>query len=269
MAIAVTLIAPGWVDSSWLEGSSDYQVQMYEVADPNIYISKEKGKFDEIQCVHHLKDSFTLLNFSESFSERIISSKYLNPYITRYGDKKLKLCSRLLLLREPVNSPSFLASDEAFKLQKDLQKKWIQTHPDWKEKSLSQPRFTILELYDPLKKEAFTRVETGGILENWVDEDYEILDKNPKVDHHFQKGVIYVKNPREYRISESISKGTANWNYDPKGHIISSLDQLKSRPLNFLSRKELIEMGENIYKQEGCWYCHTDQTRTLDSVVKL
>ena len=22
-------------------------------------------------------------------------------------------------------------------------------------------------------------------------------------------------------------------------------------------------MGEDIYRVEGCWYCHTDQTRTL------
>lgn len=50
-----------------------------------------------------------------------------------------------------------------------------------------------------------------------------------------EEGVLYVKNPQEY------------------------LGDLKQ----FHTRKELIEEGERIYAIEGCWYCHTDQTRTL------
>ncbi len=33
--------------------------------------------------------------------------------------------------------------------------------------------------------------------------------------------------------------------------------------MGFMSRKELIQLGETIYAHEGCWYCHTDPTRTL------
>ena len=39
--------------------------------------------------------------------------------------------------------------------------------------------------------------------------------------------------------------------------------------MGFYSRKELIYLGEHIYAIEGCWYCHTDQTRTLIQDVVL
>ncbi len=57
--------------------------------------------------------------------------------------------------------------------------------------------------------------------------------------------------------------GEARWDYDPNGQPIKDLNELKSEQMGFYSRQKLIELGEKIYAIEGCWYCHTDQTRTL------
>jgi cytochrome c oxidase cbb3-type subunit 2 len=61
-----------------------------------------------------------------------------------------------------------------------------------------------------------------------------------------------------------VGKGESKrWRYDPIGRPIQNLDELKSPAMNFYSRQKLIEFGEHLYAIEGCWYCHTDQTRTL------
>ena len=52
-AVIVTLIAPRYVDSTWTSPTSAYQVQMYEVADPHIYISRSMSGSSEIQYVYH------------------------------------------------------------------------------------------------------------------------------------------------------------------------------------------------------------------------
>lgn len=231
-AVLVTLIAPNYVDQTWTQASSPYQVQMYEVSDPNFYISSAGSRGNALQYVYHLKQDYSLLAFQETLSTRITAPKELEKYITRQGDKELKLTSRLLLLRKSA--------------------------PNLKEKS----DYELLELYDPKQSELFALAPNDGILQNWVDGSY-VLTEGSK--HHYQgdSGVIYVNNPVEFRIRQYQVSGQKNWSYDPDGEPVASLANLQAAPFGFRSRKELIELGEHIYAIEGCWYCHTDQTRTL------
>jgi cytochrome c oxidase cbb3-type subunit 2 len=90
-----------------------------------------------------------------------------------------------------------------------------------------------------------------------------VLDESPRQDWHSDAGVLYVNNPVEYRISYFRFGAQEGYKYDPEGDAITSVDKLREPELGFLSRQELISKGEAIYAQEGCWYCHTDQTRTL------
>ena len=123
--------------------------------------------------------------------------------------------------------------------------------------------YTILELYKPDHSEAFSVAESEGELANWVDQDFVILEGTGKQTYHQNHGVIYVKNPKEYRIGRYKQGLQEGWHYDPEGTPLKDVAQLKSESLGFLSRKELIEYGEHLFTVEGCWYCHTDQTRTL------
>lgn len=258
-SIIVVLIAPSYIDPSWTQPSSHYQVQMYEVSDPNLYISSTVTGGTDLQFVRHLKQDYTLIAFKESDSIRILASKELEKYVTKLEDPKLKLSSRLLLLRQPTGT----MSEQALTFKKKLQDEWEKKNPDWKEKGMSKIDYEVLELYDPAVSEVFSLSETQGILENWVDENYTILDETPKQAYHKDIGVIYVHNPREYRISPMKIGGRDGWRYNANGEPVKSLDQLTGAALGFRSRKELIEIGEHIFAVEGCWYCHTDQTRTL------
>lgn len=262
-AITVVLIAPRYVDPSWTTPSSPYQVQMYEISDPNFYISNTVAGQYDLQFVHHLKNDTSLLAFQESDRVRIQAPKELEKYITKSDEKDLKLTSRLLLLRKAADT------GPADQLKKELQDKWEKENPDWKSKALSKPDFEILELYAPDAQEAFAAGTTDGVIENWVDSNYVIIDDTSKQAWHKDPGVIYVKNPREYRVTYFQYGGAKGWKYDPRGEIVKSLEQLTSAPLAFHSREELIKMGEHIYAIEGCWYCHTDQTRTLIQDVVL
>ena len=105
-------------------------------------------------------------------------------------------------------------------------------------------------------------------MENWIDHGFTLMGATPDYVTK-NSGVIYIKNPKEYRVIEANYLGTAYWRYHEKGDSISSLAELKSEKHKFLSRQELICMGEDIFRAEGCYYCHTDQTRTLvqDSVL--
>lgn len=252
-AVVVTLIAPRYVDSTWTESSSPYQEQMYEVEDPNLYLSSASTRGKELQYVHHLKNGYTLLSFKESENMRIVSPPELEKYITRFGDKVLKLTSHLLLLREPVGE----MKSEAEKFQATQA-----SLPD-------KVRYQILELYDPDQQEAFSFDLSAGILQNWVDQDFKILDTELKRPYHQEYGVVYVQNPVEFRISTSSSGGEERWRYDPSGRPVKGLEELKSVQMGFYSRQELISLGEHIFAIEGCWYCHTDQTRTLIQDVVL
>lgn len=224
-AVAVTLIAPTYVDPTWTMPSSNYQVQMYEISDPDFYISSAGTGGQQLQFVHHLKDGYSLVAFKENEAFKIQAQPELERYVTREKDPKLKLTSRLLFLRPLAGS------------------------------------LGVYELYDPKLKEGFSLGTSDGILEDWVDQDFEVLD--PQAPHHRLSGVIYVTNPVEFRTAPIESEGVKRWHYTPEGEPIASLDALKAPPYGFTSRKELIHEGEHIYAIEGCWYCHTDQTRTL------
>lgn len=258
-SILVVLIAPTYVDPSWTQPASPYQVQMYEVSDPNLYISGTVTGGNELQFVRHLKQNFTLLAFKESEAIRFAAPEELKKYITHLEDSTLKLTSHLLLLRNPIGE----MGEQAKILKAKLQREWEQAHPDWKEKGLSKIDFQILELYDPHTTESFSLAEAQSFLENWIENNYEILDENAKESYHSDIGVIYVQNPIEYRISPIKTALKEGWHYNPNGQPIADLGELTSPKLGFRSRKELISLGEHLFAIEGCWYCHTDQTRTL------
>lgn len=269
MSVIVVLFAPRYVDPTWTSPSCPFQVQMYEVADPDLYISSAATGATTLQFVYHLKDKCTLLAFHETEGIRIIAPKELEKFITKHGDPELKLTSQLLLLRTPQNSDNFKAQELADNLLKQLQSEWEKAHPKWKEEKLVKPHFDIMELYDPQVKEAFAVAPSEGQLENWVDSHYRILDETQQQPYHSDPGVLFVNNPEEYRISHFAFDDQEGWRYDPDGEPIKSLEELRQHALGFLSRAELISLGEHIYAIEGCWYCHTDQTRTLVQDVVL
>ena len=246
-AIIVTLLAPQYIDPSWKQPSSVYQVQMYEVSDPNVYVSTANPGGSGLQYVYHLQEGVTLHAFQESEIVRIETAPELKKYVTHFDDKELKLTSRILLLRATTSGK-----------QQELREQW-------KGEGIA-PHFEILELYDPQKKEAFAITESDGIVEPWVEKDFAILEKVP---YYAEEGVIYVNNPKEYTVSESYYRGHHYWLYNENGEPLKDLKELKEGELRFISRKSLITMGENIYRAEGCWYCHTDQTRTLVQDVVL
>lgn len=262
-AVGVVLIAPRYVDTTWVSPTSPYQVQMYEIADPNFYMSSASTGGNELQYVHHLKQDFTLLSFKEFENLRIISNPDLDKYITRLQDPELKLTSKLMMLREPQGE----MLEKADQLRRNLQEQKVDKKNE-KEK-LSKINYQILELYDPQMKEAFSIDPSGGILQDWVDKNFIILDEDQKHSYHGDYGVIYVQNPREFRIIPQKVGSHERWRYDPNGHPIADIKELTGSKLGFYSRKNLIELGEQIYAIEGCWYCHTDQTRTLIEDVVL
>lgn len=263
-AVIVTLIAPRYVDSTWTSPSSPYQTQMYDVEDPNFYLSSAATRGKELQYVHHLKQDYTLLAFKEFENLRFVASPELEQFITPLHEKELKLTSRLLMLREPQEEMKERAASLNEKLQNERQE-LSKTKKHLPEKI----NYQILELYDPQVKEAFSFDPSGGILQNWVDRDFKILDEEAKHPYHQEYGVVYVQNPIEFRLTMSRSQGEERWRYDPAGRPVKGLEELTSPSLGFYSRKELISMGEHIYAIEGCWYCHTDQTRTLIQDVVL
>ena len=260
-AILTVMVAPMYVDKTWTSPSSPYQVQMYEVEDPYIYISSASpaGAGGALQQVHHLKEDFTLIAFKESENNRIITTKELEKYVTRHQDPTLKLTSKILLLRSPEGT----LKEESRQLSQKLQKEWEERNPEREKKELSKPFFQFLELYDPGTKEAFSYNPFQGILQNWIDSDFTIIDEIVKHPYHQNYGVVYVQNPMEYRVKQMRSFDRQLWHYDPTGNPVANVEELKQLGNGFRSRKELIELGEHIYAIEGCWYCHTDQTRTL------
>ena len=264
-AVIVTMIAPAFVDSSWTQPTSPYQMQMYEVADPHIYFSSLRSDSTELQAVYHLEKGVTLQAFQESETTRFVSSPKLEKYITHYQAPILKLTSNLMMLRPPKGE----MIQKAKKMRKSLQDQWVSENPDLKEKGLQKPAYDILELYEVEKNEAFATAAIERIVEDWVDQNYEIVDETVMQAYHNNPGVIYVNNPREYRITYFKFGKEEGWRYDPKGEPVANLEELKHHPLGFRSRKELIGFGEHLFAIEGCWYCHTDQTRTLVQDVVL
>jgi cytochrome c oxidase cbb3-type subunit 2 len=240
-AIIVTLVAPRFVDPSWTTPTNPYQVQMYEIVDPNLYISSnnEGSRFH----VYHVKEGFTLLSFQEGNLIKIIAPEELEKYVTKPGDKKIKLTSRLLLLKKAS----------------------LEKIAEWQHKNSENVKDReFFELYEPKgEKEAFVIAPTDSFIENWVDENFILMDEMKKEKYHYDSGVVYVKNPKNFLIKYFEQGDKKFWNFSTEGHEIKNLEELKSHPLAFISRQELIRKGEEIYAIEGCWYCHSDQTRTL------
>jgi len=268
-AIVVTLVAPRFVDPTWTTPSSSYQVQMYEISDPNFYISSEASGSNTLQAVYHIKAGFSLLAFHESDTVRIIAPENLQKYITKVGEHTLKLTSELLLLRKPQKSETFDAVAEADKITTQLQEAWEKENPLWKEKKLGKPGFDVLELFVSDGKEAFAIAPAEGSVENWAHENFKILDESIRQPYHKDAGVIYINNPIEYRIKRFVFNDREGWRYDPNGEKLHNLEEFNKSSIGFRSRAELIALGEHIYAIEGCWYCHTDQTRTLVQDVVL
>lgn len=256
-ALLVVIIIPNYMtDPSWIEPSSIYQKQMYEISDPNVYISSSTKKTADIQTVYHLKEGFSLIAFQETDTIKILADDELSKFITKKQDPQLKLTSEILLLRNP--SESLQAKTKEIK--NELKDKWAADHTE----SDFPPDFLVFELYRPEAKEVFALGGSSVFLENWVDEGkFVLLNNETSHPYHKDHGVIYINNPIEYRVKRYKFGPDEGWTYHPEGNSISSLKELKSHELGFLSRKELIELGEHIYSIEGCWYCHTDQTRTL------
>lgn len=268
-AIAVTLLAPRFVDPTWTTPSSSYQVQMYEISDPNFYISSEASGSNTLQAVYHIKSNFSLLAFHESETVRIVAPENLEKFVTKLGEETLKLTSELMLLRKPQKTETFDAVAEAEKISSALQEAWEKDNPNWKEQKLVKPGFAVFEIFAADGNEAFAIAPAEGSVENWAHENFKILDEAPKQPFHQDAGVIYINNPVEYRIKRSKFNDREGWRYDPNGERIGSLEEFRNSSIGFRSRAELIALGEHIYAIEGCWYCHTDQTRTLVQDVVL
>jgi len=258
-SVIVVLIAPRFVDDTWTSPSSPFQVQMYEVADPNYYMSSASSGGKELQYVNHIRQGNTLLAFKETGNLRIITTPDLEQYVSRYNENGLKLTSRLLMIRDPEGE----MVDKAVHLQKKMQEDWIAYHATATKEEVAKIKYQFVELYDPKVEEAFAIDPSGGIIQDWIDENFIILDSEPKQKFHKDYGVIYVQNPREFRIIPVHYGEGMRWRYDSKGRPVKDLQELTSPMMGFYSRKQLIELGEQIYAIEGCWYCHTDQTRTL------
>jgi cytochrome c oxidase cbb3-type subunit 2 len=267
-SILVVMVAPNFTEKSWIEPTSDYQVQMYKIADPHVYIGKSQSASSDLSFVWHIRNGFTPLAFQEDRTTKILAPPDLQKYITAYDSVPLRLTSKLLLLRQPEDHEAFKAKEMSEKMRLSLQDEWVQNHPNWKEEGLLKPDYSILELYEPSLDEAFVNTSSEGVLENWVDNGAFLIEGSEQESHN-GSGVIYVLNPMEYRLGLYSFGGQSFWRYDPKGMPIKNLEELNSHPLGFLSRQELIRQGEEIYKIEGCWYCHTDQTRTLVQDVVL
>lgn len=270
MSVIVVLLAPRYVDPTWTTPTCSYQVQMYEVADPNFYISSTNSTGTTLQFLYHLKKDYTLLAFHETETVLIVAPPELEKYITHAQEPVLKLTSSLLMLRKPQKNERFDAIAAEAKIREKNQKDWEEQHPKWKEEGLSRPGFDIFELYIPEGDQLFALAPSEGQLENWVEKGkFELLDSTLKQPYHGDVGVIYVNNPIEYKISSFTINNVTGWRYDPEGESLPSLDALKQHPLGFRSRAELIAYGEHLYAIEGCYYCHTDQTRTLVQDVVL
>ena len=268
LAISMTIILPNNIDPTWIKPSSHYQVQMYDVADPHTYIARAATGSQDLEYVNHLEEGVTLQAYQENGTARIIAPPELEKYITRISDTKLKLTSRVLLLREPQISENFDAVAIASRRRGELRKQWLKDNPDWKEKGQQSVDYKIQELFDPGTPEAFSLAQTEGVLENYIDTDFVLVD-GPKQDWHNDPGVIFNLNPEEYRIRRFRFGDKDIYRYDPLGEPVKDLAELTGEELKFNSRQKLIRDGERYVAIEGCWYCHTDQSRTLiqDSVL--
>ena len=206
----------------------------------------------------------TWTSASSPYQEQMYLMEDPNTYITTLSPDEFEI-SYIYHIKESKNLLAFVESDEIkIKAPKELER-YI-TRPDDKTlkltskilllKELSEEKTNQIktyQLYDPKKQEAFVTTKGDGNFQDWTDSQFEVDFQNPS-----QYGTIYKKNPQEfvYQKNESSTR-------------FSQLEELLNSGLKIKSRKQLIEKGEQIYASEGCWYCHTDQTRTLIQDVVL
>jgi cytochrome c oxidase cbb3-type subunit 2 len=258
LAVAVTLISPRFVDPTWTHETSHYQKQLYEFGDGRVFISNSVTGTYDLQFVNWLEEGKTLTAFVENERQKIVAPEALKSYITKENEP-IKLTSHLLLLK----SPGDIYKAEVEKIQVELKKSFIKSQPEWEKKGLSIPAFDVFELYEPKEKEAFATSSTAGNIEDYIDQNFLLVEEQEVK----APGYFFARNPLEYRVKEVETPIGKGFRYSPQGRSIASLEDLKK--LGFWSRKDLIEYGERIYAIEGCWYCHTDQTRTLVQDVVL
>lgn len=267
-AIAVVLIAPRHVDDTWTSPASDFQVQMYEVSDPHLYISTSHSNGEKPHAVQHAILKTTWFLFQETENLHIVAPKELEVYVTGKDETPLKFTQRLLLLRKPTGAMKKQADDLLAILNPspppELKSKKNENDTSTLLPTSQQEEITVLELYDPMKRELFIDEGTGSILPYWADRPITILDETGALSTK-ETGVVYAKNPQEFLYTLKDN----SWAPDPAGKGAASLEELTAPPLSFTSRQQLIAEGEKIYAIEGCWYCHTDQTRTLISDVVM
>jgi cytochrome c oxidase cbb3-type subunit 2 len=254
LCVSVVLVAPLISEKQWSENSSEYQRQMYELADENVYVSTASSDGKTMHTIYQIRSDRLPLGFVESETMRIIAREDLEKYITHLDEPKVKLTHRLLLLRLPLVSSDFDAPAKAENLRREVKSS------SGSEKNL---RVLVFELYDPQVEETFTVADSDGLTENWVKADHiEWMEPSKEMG---QEGSLFIKNPRQYRLEPlPLSDGSMGWSYDIEGgQVVDSFEKLAATGMKFMSRAQLIELGEHLYAAEGCWYCHTDQTRTL------
>lgn len=258
LSVVAVLISPHLTENSWVDPVCSYQKQMYEVADPNVYLTTATTGSQQIHTLYHLHDKSLPLAFIEQENEAIFSEESLRPYITSPG-MPIRLTHRLLLLKEMDLSENSALVEKA--------KRWKE-----RQEAKSTERVRAFLLYDPGVDSTFTVADSDGITENWVDEgDFIYLDREAReIAMSGQEGTIYARNPKQYRLAPySMPSGDIGWKYDPFGEVIASSLDLQTRKLGAMTRAQLISFGETIVAAEGCNTCHTFQNRTLiqDSVL--
>lgn len=271
LSIVAVIISPQLTERSWVTPASAYQRLMFELADPNVYLSPTDSHGEKMHTLYHLHAKSVPLAFIESEEEAIFAPPELQSYVTKVGEP-IRLTRRLLLLRELRGAAMQEESEAA---------RWLRTKEyTWKQqKEGVMPRYRALELYDPGVEATFSIADSDGLSENWVDpERYYWVDAGGALHgmvipsaarrqlgcEDLEEGSIFARNPRQYRLSPySTADGESAWRYQIGGERIDSMADLKERKMGALSRAYLIDLGEKMVAREGCNTCHTFQTRTL------
>ena len=236
-AISVILIAPKYIDPAWTQPSSYYQVQMYRISQTPICISVDPFLFSILTVYLPFKGWIYLLAFSESANTRIVAPPELEKYITHFQEPKLKLTSRLLLLKHPdptqeSKEGEFNGYQAAEALRKQLKARRL---PKKIKACISTTKFWS---YSNLKNRKLFRLpNTDGVMENFVDANYMIFEEDIKVPYHRDPGVIFVKNPQEYLVNRYKVDGDEEWKQDKIGEPIKNVAEIREKPFRFPSRE--------------------------------
>ncbi|MDA8773820.1 cbb3-type cytochrome c oxidase subunit II [Chlamydiia bacterium] len=251
-ALIVTVVIPQITSTQWRKPASDYQRQVYEIADNVTHMATIFPYGDVLQPVYRLKKGTIPCAYIESETLNIIAQPELQQYITKDGEDII-LTSRLLVLQYPQNTTQYKAKDIADKLRRAASNK--------------NRSIDVMQLVDLDRDELLCVSSSVDLERSWVTrEKYIWANDDSKIsDLDQENGLLYLPNPKAFTITKT-KKGMVA--FDPKGEMVG-YNTLQSMNVGLISKHELIRLGEDIYRAEGCWYCHTDQTRTLiqDTVV--